>query len=168
MQKEADNRLIETYRFLQDKKIERLKMMEWSTYKEKYEYRLTQIYDIIDNPKANGGPSKWDYTSSGLKGHDKAISQTAPLECSLEDSCFATLLVLKIFRFYDFTLKTSVNMMSEGIVGIMFRVQDSANYYVFEMKGLEYKRVRRVVRGESTTLVFKKDGGFNLDMWYRV
>lgn len=143
-------------------------MMEWSTYKEKYEYRLTQIYDIIDNPKANGGPSKWDYTSSGLKGHDKAISQTAPLECSLEDSCFATLLVLKIFRFYDFTLKTSVNMMSEGIVGIMFRVQDSANYYVFEMKGLEYKRVRRVVRGESTTLVFKKDGGFNLDMWYRV
>lgn len=52
-------------------------------------------------------------------------------------------------------------MMSEGIMGVMFRVEDSANYYVFEMKGLEYKRIRRVVRGESHTLIFKKDGGFN-------
>jgi len=44
-------------------------------------------------------------------------------------------------------------MMTEGIMGVMFRVEDSANYYVFEMKALEFKRVRRVVRGESTLLL---------------
>ena len=32
------------------------------------------MYDIIDNPKANGPRSNWDTTASGLKGHDKAIS----------------------------------------------------------------------------------------------
>ncbi len=85
-------------------------MMEWKAYKEKYEYRINQIYDIIDNPEANGPQSNWDYTSSGLKGHDKAISQTVPRECMLENSCFATMLVLKIFRFFDFVIKVSVTM----------------------------------------------------------
>ena len=135
-------------------------MMEWKMYTEKYEYRLTQIYDIIDNPQANGAVSNWDYTLGGLKGHDKAISQTSGRECMLEDSCFATMLVLKIFRFFDFVIKVSVSMQSEGIVGVMFRVEDSANYYVFEMKSLDYKRIRRVVKGESTIIISKKDGGF--------
>ncbi len=45
-------------------------------------------------------------------------------------------------------------------MGVMFRVEDSANYYVFEMKALDYKRVRRIVKGESTVIVSKKDGGF--------
>jgi hypothetical protein len=36
---------------------------------------VTIMYDVIDNPKANGPNSKWDTTSSGLKGgHEKAIS----------------------------------------------------------------------------------------------
>ncbi len=76
VQKQADSRMILTYRFLQDKKIEKLKLREWKSYIEKYEYRIEQIYEIIDNPKAGGPLSKWDYTTSGLKGHDKAISQT--------------------------------------------------------------------------------------------
>ena len=52
--------------------------------------------------------------------------------------------VLKIFRFYDFTIKASVLMTTEGVCGILFRVVDSGNYYVFEMKSMGYKRVRRV------------------------
>ena len=38
-------------------------------------------------------------------------------------------------------------MKSDGICGILFRVEDSANFYVFEMKNLKYKRVRRCVKG---------------------
>jgi hypothetical protein len=59
------------------------------------------------------------------------------------------MLVLKIFRFYDFKIKVSVNIDSGGLVGIMFRVEDSANYYIFEMKAMEFKRVRRVVKGQT-------------------
>jgi hypothetical protein len=57
------------------------------------------------------------------------------------------MLVLKIFRFYDFKIKVSVNVDSGGMIGIMFRAEDMANYYVFEMKAMEFKRVRRVVKG---------------------
>jgi len=38
-------------------------------------------------------------------------------------------------------------MSGDGIVGIIFRCEDVANYYVFEMKNLGYKRVRRIVKG---------------------
>lgn len=50
----------------------------------------------------------------------------------------------------------------------MFRVEDSANFYVFEMKGMAYKRVRRVYKGESEIILNKNDGGFETDKWYRV
>jgi hypothetical protein len=40
IQKEADSRMVVTYRFLQDRKIEKLKLREWKTYTEKYEYRI--------------------------------------------------------------------------------------------------------------------------------
>jgi hypothetical protein len=40
-------------------------------------------------------------------------------------------------------------MASEGIVGVMFRVEDSANFYVFEMKSMGFKRIRRLYKGES-------------------
>ena len=81
IQKEADSRMVVTYRFLQDRKMEKLKLREWKTYTEKYEYRIEQIYEVIDNPQAGGPSSKWDYTLSGLKGHDKAISQTRERSC---------------------------------------------------------------------------------------
>jgi hypothetical protein len=115
---------------------------------------------MIDNPKGSGPTSKWGYTTSGLKGHDRAISQTRDRACAAEKGCFATMLILKIFRFYDFKIKVSVNMDSLGMVGIMFRVEDMANYYVFEMKAMEFKRIRRVVKGQSSIVAFKKDGGF--------
>jgi hypothetical protein len=38
IQKEADSRMLMTYRFLQDKKIEKLKLREWKTYSENYEF----------------------------------------------------------------------------------------------------------------------------------
>lgn len=50
----------------------------------------------------------------------------------------------------------------------MFRVEDSANFYVFEMKGMGYKRVRRVFKGESAIVLSKSDGGFETDKWYRI
>ena len=62
--------------------------------------------------------------------------------------------LLKIYRFYDAIIKTSVLMTSDGICGIVFRAEDSANFYVFEMKNMGFKRVRRVFKGQS-----KEDGG---------
>ena len=46
--------------------------------------------------------------------------------------------LLKIYRFYDAIIKTSVLMTSDGICGIVFRAEDSANFYVFEMKNMGF------------------------------
>lgn len=148
--------------------FQKMKLQEWLPYKEEYKIMVTIMYDVIDNPKANGPNSKWDTTSSGLKGHEKAISQTAKRECGADSKCFATMAVLKIFRFYDFTLKASLLMTSEGICGVLFRVEDSGNFYAFEMKAMGFKRIRRVYKGESTVVESKNDGGFETEKWYRV
>jgi hypothetical protein len=86
-------------------------------------------------------------------GHEKAIGQTMKRECASEVNCFATMAVLKIYRFYDFKLKVSILMKSDGLCGILFRVEDSGNYYVFEMKNLKFKRVKRCVKGVCKVII---------------
>ncbi len=44
--------------------------------------------------------------------------------------------VLKIQRFYDFVYKASILIKSDGIIGLVFRCEDIANYYVLEIKNL--------------------------------
>jgi len=48
--------------------------MKWDIYEEKYFFLITDIYDIWDGEQAADKPSKWSFSSEGLKGHDLAIS----------------------------------------------------------------------------------------------
>ena len=51
-------------------------------------------------------------------------------------------------------------MQGEGIVGVVFRAEDEFNFYIFEMKQNQYKRIRRVDKGESKILEQINDGGY--------
>lgn len=48
--------------------------MRWEPYDEKYFFLITDLYEIHEGFQAENKPSKWLFTTEGLKGHDMAIS----------------------------------------------------------------------------------------------
>lgn len=60
-------------------------------------------------------------------------------------------------------------MNNNEMVGIVFRFKDYFNHYVFEISQKEgFKRVRRLINGDSKVIAINQDGGFESDKWYRV
>ena len=60
-------------------------------------------------------------------------------------------------------------MRGEGIAGIAFRIKDPFTFYTFEIsRKHQFKRIRRVVNGQSKIICEKKDGGYRMHHWYRV
>ena len=165
----ATSKLKKTRREYQLMKIEKLKLLKYEPYQEKYEFELRDVYDIFDHPGARDGPSTWSFTTSNLQGHIKAISQTSNIFCLSNNGCTATILTLKYKEFFDATMACSMLMRDNKESGIVFRYKDAFNYYAFEWSQLmKWKRIRKVVNGVSTVIRSINDGGFLQNIWYRV
>jgi hypothetical protein len=121
-------------------------------------------YEIINNKKGVGEPSKWEFYMYNLDGHSKTIMQKE----SFIDSKSGSHLVIKNRDFYDFELKFSVLIKDSNTFGVAFRYKDPYNYYIVELSKQEkgFKRVRKFVQGSSEILDIKYDGGYNVDTWY--
>lgn len=57
-----------------------------------------------------------------------------------------------------------------GNVGIAFRMEDMANYYLLEFRQQAggYKRILRVEDGVPTEIARREDGGYISGIWYSV
>jgi hypothetical protein len=53
--------------------VEKIKYFRWEPYEEQYFFLLEDMYDIVDGMQASDKPSKWRYTTEGMKGHDMGL-----------------------------------------------------------------------------------------------
>ena len=90
-------------------------------------------YDIVNNKKGVGEPSKWDYYMYNQDGHSKTIAQKE----SFIDSKSGSHLVIKNRDLYDFELRFSVLIKDSNTFGIAFRYKDPYNYYIVELSKQE-------------------------------
>ena len=75
----------------------------------------------------------------------------------------ATIVTLRYKEVYDGKFSARVLTRDDGILGMVFRVKDPFNYYVFEMireaKG-GYKQIRKFVNGKASVIFKLDDGGY--------
>ncbi len=98
-----------------------------------------------------------------LKGHNWVIQQKS----ETEDDLIGSQLIVQNRDFYDFELRFTVNINSDGTFGVAFRHKDEFNFYVLEIsrKDKGFKRLRKFINGTPTLLDFKSDGGYFPNKW---
>ena len=82
--KDASIRLRLTYRKLQLKKLEKLKILKYDPFAEKYEFMISDLYEVYQSPEAPGNPSNWVYTKTNLNGKVQAITQTSGIKLRIK------------------------------------------------------------------------------------
>ncbi|ORM40789.1 uncharacterized protein BXIN_2337 [Babesia sp. Xinjiang] len=115
------------------------------------------------------GVPKWTVSSLSLKGVlENVISQTS--EFGARGPVSGALLNVSNAQYYDFVFSAAVFPGGSGTLGLVFRVVDDDNYYLFQMVQLNggYKRLVRMVNGIPYEIAKIEDGGFVDGLWYTV
>lgn len=137
------------------------------TYNREMGFQWEAYTNLKGYPQPREG-EEWRYLNRNLLDHSNAITQSSNV--TIEGDGYATQLLLLYKIYYDCHFVTSV-YATEGKWGLMFRVKNLNNYMVFEAFKNEthgYKRIRRVVNGESLVISQVDDGGFRYNTWYTV
>lgn len=125
---------------------------------------IKEKYDIFNSILLKEGKAcEWHYYEYNLEGRNKIIRQIN----SITDDRSGSHLIIKNREFYDFELKFSVNLRSDGKFGVAFRYFDPFNYYLFEISTINkaYKRVLKYENGIKEILDIKYDGGIMKMVW---
>lgn len=107
------------------------------------------------------GVPKWSVSTLSLKTTpETVISQTS--EFIAHGPVSGALLYLANANYYDFIYSAAVFAGGSGTLGLVFRVVDENNYYLFQMIQMNggFKRLVRVVNGDPFEIAKIEDGGF--------
>lgn len=142
--------------------LEKIALLKWESYTEKYFFNIEDLYLIYDAQVATNKPSKWEIATTNLKKHDMGFVQKSKIETQMMP---ATKMILKYKFWADFKIHFAYRMMDEGDSGVVFRFVDSYNYYWLTIKPGKYI-FGRMFDG-IPTIIEEAGNQFMQDQWVR-
>ena len=116
---------------------------------EPFERSLGSSYTVIDEPKAQNGPSSWLVNGGRLE----QLSRIAGRAGSSDSDRPGTFLITGDSAWKDYTVASRFRSKERGRIGVVFRFQDKDNYYRFFMDSERpLRRLEKKVNGVFTTL----------------
>jgi len=86
--------------------VEKIGMMKWEPYLEKYMFNVEDIYQTYTDDDAMGS-GEWKLETDNLKGHKRSITQAAMVKAG---NGFATVAMVKFKEWWDFRFHVAIHI----------------------------------------------------------